>query len=713
MGDDVLKSYLVKLGWDIDQKSYGQMKKVLEDLSKAAEKHASNWGKSFIAAAGVITGAIAAINTATIGLIDNVARADMEYKKFALRMYMAEGQAKKLKIATDALGESIDDIAWIPELRQRYFSLMSQQGRIEQGMPGDFNTQMRQIRDLQFEFTKLKVNLTWGAQMIGYQLSKALHIDDFEKWLRKINAYLEGKMPEWTKKVSDFITPIIQFSESVVKTVFNVVDKLIGYYQRAPDEVKKKGLIGALLGFGFMPGPLWSFRAFLTLLSGAVYLLNDLFNYLDGKNSSQTLAPVWKQLMTWWEQIQTWSDSHGGIEGFMKIISEALDNSWKKLQSWWEKFRSWWEAQGGIRGIADYIYSVFSKIAGFLIQITRAAALLLHGEPAAAAAALDAGLDRLGIGYTGKGEKYLGTEEEYVDVGLNRFIGKNTSRWQKNARDELEKQPGWKKFLRPFPKDTQYGNPTEIEAEKKRLKEEYQQKKKEIEGTGGYSSIEGLSGGMIKMAKGTIGYRHNNPMNLMYLASAAKPGGIQEGATQGEPKKGGGYWARFETPEAGYQAALRQIELDQRRGYTLAGLINKYGPPHENNTEWYIGHMAKKLGISPNDPASNVSSAAIAKHMLAIETGSALVAPKTKPNVMNGLINGQGIMTQGANASYSTGFGGPSQTYSPSVANSYQINIDGNVKDAKELAREVKRELEQSETMQESRMIRDFSSVFG
>lgn len=65
---------------------------------------------------------------------------------------------------------------------------------------------------------------------------------------------------------------------------------------------------------------------------------------------------------------------------------------------------------------------------------------------------------------------------------------------------------------------------------------------------------------------------------------------------------GGPPIARFVTPEAGLAAADENLAAyGSKHGInTLAGVINRWAPPNENNTAAYIATVAKATGIDPN-----------------------------------------------------------------------------------------------------------------
>jgi len=109
-----------------------------------------------------------------------------------------------------------------------------------------------------------------------------------------------------------------------------------------------------------------------------------------------------------------------------------------------------------------------------------------------------------------------------------------------------------------------------------------------------------------------LGKANNNPGNLRLAG--------QTGATQGE-----GGFAKFSTPEAGYQALKNQIKLDGSRGKTLAQFITKYAPPNENDTELYIRQMVAATGVNKNTLVSDIDLDILAKAM-ALKESNTLIA---------------------------------------------------------------------------------------
>jgi len=59
-------------------------------------------------------------------------------------------------------------------------------------------------------------------------------------------------------------------------------------------------------------------------------------------------------------------------------------------------------------------------------------------------------------------------------------------------------------------------------------------------------------------------------------------------------KGGTTYWAKFETPEVGFQYVIRQINIYASRNLTLEEAINKYAPSSDgNNVDKYLKFLLK------------------------------------------------------------------------------------------------------------------------
>lgn len=127
---------------------------------------------------------------------------------------------------------------------------------------------------------------------------------------------------------------------------------------------------------------------------------------------------------------------------------------------------------------------------------------------------------------------------------------------------------------------------------------------------------------------------NNNPLNLEY-----RPGSYQDKyGAELEPvsKSGQQRFAKFPTMEAGYQAGLDQVRLDQSRGHTLASFVNKFAPPQENPTTEIINSYAKQLGVSPDTPLKDIPAEELIVPMLARESSTRIISADEYKHIEQG-----------------------------------------------------------------------------
>lgn len=95
------------------------------------------------------------------------------------------------------------------------------------------------------------------------------------------------------------------------------------------------------------------------------------------------------------------------------------------------------------------------------------------------------------------------------------------------------------------------------------------------------------------MAKYPRGIRNNNPGNLRQYNQD------WQGET-GTDKDG---FVIFDTMQNGVRAmAITLLNYQMRHGlFTVKEIINRYAPSVENDTDSYIKHVAKSIGVEPDD----------------------------------------------------------------------------------------------------------------
>lgn len=109
------------------------------------------------------------------------------------------------------------------------------------------------------------------------------------------------------------------------------------------------------------------------------------------------------------------------------------------------------------------------------------------------------------------------------------------------------------------------------------------------------------------------GIRNFNPLNIEY-----NPNNNWEGQTGRS-----GRWAVFSSDEYGFRAGAKLLKTyASKYGInTIAGIVKKWAPPPENDTQNYINFVSKKTGILAFTPVTVKDYPIILQAMAKMETG--------------------------------------------------------------------------------------------
>ena len=87
------------------------------------------------------------------------------------------------------------------------------------------------------------------------------------------------------------------------------------------------------------------------------------------------------------------------------------------------------------------------------------------------------------------------------------------------------------------------------------------------------------------------GERGNNPLNIRH-------GNDWLGEVLYNPDS---EYEQFESPEYGFRAGFKILDGYNKKGFnTVASIINRWAPNHENPTNNYIKFVSDKLNVDPN-----------------------------------------------------------------------------------------------------------------
>jgi hypothetical protein len=279
---DLIKQYLVGLGFSVDDATYQKFNAAMNKAGSAVEKHTNLMSNSYVKAALTVTGAIGTIIASTTMMLESLAKADLGYEKYAMRMFMAKDAAKQFSIVTKAMGESLEDIAWNKELNAQYKGLMGDVKLME--LPKVYGENMKMIRGIGREFTRLKVESVYGLQWIGHNIVKNLMdpIKGSKLSFEKLNDYIIQNIPAWSKKIADTFTPIIGIITDCGKAVGWLIGKIGDLWASFSKEEKIATFGAALLLLVSKGGAVGIAIAAIGLLTLAI---SDFYGYLEGKRA--------------------------------------------------------------------------------------------------------------------------------------------------------------------------------------------------------------------------------------------------------------------------------------------------------------------------------------------------------------------------------------------------------------------------------------------
>ena len=224
---DIMKEYLVSLGFEVDKPTFDKSQRAIKTMDKAVSDFSGSVTKSFVKtgssalknfaiAEAAVSSFFVAANVGIAKYISGLAEADIKNEMFARKMWMNKENAIAYKNSLSALGADIQDLYLSPELLEKFNQLRQQS--FEMGPPEEFAAQMKNVRAITFEFQRMKLEAAYAMQWIGYYLYKYLEkpITEVKKRLKDFNDKLTLNMPHWTKQVAEFVSWFVRLGEAGV-----------------------------------------------------------------------------------------------------------------------------------------------------------------------------------------------------------------------------------------------------------------------------------------------------------------------------------------------------------------------------------------------------------------------------------------------------------------------------------------------------------------
>lgn len=321
---EMIQEYLVGLGAKVDKPSFGQAEAAVKSLDRTVETSTGRMATNFVRASAMIGTAIAGVTASMFGLMKSAASQDLAMQKLSRQMMVSKDAAWTMKQATDALGESIQDIMLTPELMGRFEKLTEDGRKMKVG--GDFGETMRGFRDLMFEVTRLKQEVSYAMTWVGYYLMKYLNrpLAEAREKFRSFNDMFVKNMSVWTEKAARMLVYIINVGRHFLTFVIDIGKALWRMWDSFPKGVKIAAAAIAGLTIVMRANPL---TRMLMLVSTLLLLIDDYYGHMEGKQSA--FGEYWDKLNEYIETAKRkWDEFSGTVLEFTNRVqgSRALND---------------------------------------------------------------------------------------------------------------------------------------------------------------------------------------------------------------------------------------------------------------------------------------------------------------------------------------------------------------------------------------------------
>ena len=312
MVDINIKEYLMSLGYEVDETSYNKFVSTLKKVDTIVDKHTSTLAGGFAKAGLIVTSAIGSIVISTYEMMESIAKADMGYEKLALRMDMTKDAAKAYTIALKVLGEEPENIRWIPELHKHYMELMSDAQRL--ALPKDFNNRIQDFRSMSFEFKRMRQEMTYGVEWIGFSILNHL-VDPLGKAkynLHSLNEMIIENIPRWTERIGDALGKVMKFFDFLWEIAKKVGTGFGIMWDSMGDPVKMLLVIAGIGKVLMMMSPL------LRTIAAVTFIAVEMYDALGGR---KTFLPI----AVWWTFATVVDAVLRGLMGITSILEHGTD----------------------------------------------------------------------------------------------------------------------------------------------------------------------------------------------------------------------------------------------------------------------------------------------------------------------------------------------------------------------------------------------------
>lgn len=405
---ETMQEYLVKIGWNVDENSFKNTRDTIDDIKDSLIGSASKIASSFTKAAGIVGDVIYSVNEQMFSIIETTAQLDYQTERLARQYWSTEKNVRSFQTALDVLGESESSLMFMTDEQYKRFIQLNQLGGTLEA-PKELDEYLVKVRDINLEFSKLKMIAQYGTRWVTYWLSQftGKDVDTVLKKFRGINDYIIKNLPKITAQISKFFYFFYRMSKTIIWALKGIGSAVVNVLDIFDSSVTRVIALVGVLSAALVLSPVFAFVAALTAL---LLVIEDYMSWKEGKQTlfdwtefdksftelkqtlsdvNETLTPIKEKITEIFDKIElkqklmdglkAWLDS---ISGFLDIIDIALDgisNTIKVLQGdlsglemdgAFEKFKNASEKVSGSPAltIGRYIQNPLSAVTDFLFS---------------------------------------------------------------------------------------------------------------------------------------------------------------------------------------------------------------------------------------------------------------------------------------------------------------------------------------------------------
>lgn len=283
MNPETLKEYLVSIGWDIHESDYKHATDVISKFGKEISAKISPNVKTLGTAASFVLDVLKVGNKIIAQTISTIADLDYETEKLARQWWVSEEAARSYSTALDALGETNEDLATMTDEQYRRLVELNQIGRGLEA-PKELDDFLLTVRDIKFEFAKLKVEIQYGLRWVTYFFAKMNGTDakNIRETLRSFNEKIQKNLPVIAKKIAEILNVFYRLGKAGLKLVTSLVDLVIYLFDLIYSFFGKAGVAASAFFLILKSGPIgW----FITALTSLLLLIDDYMTWQRGGQS--------------------------------------------------------------------------------------------------------------------------------------------------------------------------------------------------------------------------------------------------------------------------------------------------------------------------------------------------------------------------------------------------------------------------------------------